>query len=290
VTKEKELKKSSIRTVSVKRIKNNPWNPNELTDIEQELLDDNISAIDFSAPILVRPYQDKKNKKIRYQVVDGEHRLAAAIREGIKKIPVVVRDLTDAQAMKQTVRMNKIRGTLNHDKFNKLVDKLIDSGDMLLDDAPFELGFAEQEEFLLIRETMRETLPNEEAKKEFDKRVKEAKSVDDIYSLVMALIKKYGDSLPANWMVISIGQGRGLWVKLEGHLLKQFEKIARTCMDEGVTFDSYIVAALGETKDATKYIKKHRVDLDEIEDDSATSIDDLYIDSEEAFDEAAETA
>lgn len=239
---------------------------------ETNLLIDNIDRVGFVDPILVVEYEPGS-----YEICDGEHRFRAMQVLGFTEIPCVVADPKkfDRKTQKlQTVRLNKIRGQLDLRKFNELVDNLIDSGEVTPDEAAFSLGFADEDEFALVRETFRESLPNKEAKKEFDKKVKEAKSVDEIYTMVMELIRKYSTGLTANYMIIAVGRGRNLWCLLDGTLMREFEAMARTCLDEGVTFDSFITRALSGI-DAKAFIEENREELNPVGDEIET-VDDLF--------------
>jgi hypothetical protein len=279
-----------IKSVDVGLVRPNNYNPNYLTSSEFGLLKDNIEKVGFLDPILVVPKLDKKGKLDFYEICDGEHRFEAMRSMGFKDIPVIIADpekFTETTQKLQTVRMNKIRGQLNTKKFNALVDNLIDSGEVSIEDAAYNFGFADEDEFDLIRETMRESLPNAKAKKEFDKKSKEAKSADEIYLLVMSLIKKYSSTLPANWMIIAIGRGRNLWCMLDGRHMRDFEAKARECLEEGVTFDSVIVEMLNVT-DIPKFIKENRDMLTGVDEDTATIDDFFAYDDEPDYEEVVE--
>lgn len=283
-SQEKEVK---FLRAQVWEIAPNDWNPNDMTPEEEELLRDNLQRVGFVAPLMVTEWSDPNDPSVKYRVVDGEHRLQAAKDLGYETVRVALVDITEAEAKKQTVRMNKIKGVLDFDKMNKLVSELIASGEMDLDEAAFELGFADEDEFELIREAMRESLPDEDSKKEFDKRSKNAKSVDDIYSLVMVLMKKYGNTLPANFMIVAVGRGRNLWVKLDGRHLRRFESAARDCLESGYSFDSYLTSVLDSISDVEKYIDEHKDELVEIDDD-VENVEDFYEDINEDLEQISE--
>lgn len=289
-TKKQELKsgleneKIKIRKVPIETIVPNDWNANEMTDEKEELLRDNIERHDMTSPILVIRHKDELNPDIRYMIIDGEHRWRAARNVGAESIPVVIVKMNEVDAKKQTIRMNNIRGELNFKKFQKLVDDMLVKGQVTMDEAAFEFGFQDDEEFQLVLESARETLPSPEAKREFDKRSKQAKTVDEIYSLVMVLMRKYGETLPANWMIVSMGKARNLWVKMDPRNLRKFENAARDCIEAGVMFDSFLVEALSDI-DAKAFIEEHRKALIPI-DDHIEEVEDFYEDSTEDLQEA----
>jgi len=269
--------------VSVSKITVNDWNPNEMSPEQYEMLLDNIMKVDFVDPVLVTKFKDEYDEKIRYRVVDGEHRFRAACDLGHKKVPIIVVDYDESTAKKQTIRMNKIRGSFNHKKFNKMIEAMLMGGELSSATAAFDLGFEDEEEFELYREAARSQLPNKEAKQEFDKRVKQAQTLDDIYTLVMILVKKYGDSIPANFMILSVGLGRSLWVKVDQRNIRRFEAKARQCLEEGYTFDSFLTRVL-QSVNVEKFIAKHGKKLIPVEDDNAT-IEDYYQDDNEELQE-----
>jgi len=259
-------------SLPITQIRANDYNPNFQTADETNLLIDNIDRVGFLDPILV-----VQKGEDSYEICDGEHRFRAMQVLGFTEIPCIIADpeTFDLKTQKlQTVRLNKIRGQLDLKKFNTLVDNLIDSGEVSPEEAAYSLGFADEDEFALVRDSFRESLPNKEAKKEFDKKVKEAKSVDEIYTMVMELIRKYSSGLPANYMIIAVGRGRNLWCLLDGTLMRDFEQKARECLDAGVTFDSFVVNALN-TIDAKSFIEEHREDLNAVGDEIET-VDDLF--------------
>jgi len=75
----------------------------EVVDDETEFLVAQIKAEGFLQPILVRPSAEG-----RYEVVDGVRRLAAAKMVGLTMIYAVVKDMTDADAVRLRFVMNPI--------------------------------------------------------------------------------------------------------------------------------------------------------------------------------------
>lgn len=255
-----------------------------MTEEEYQMLLDNIQRTGFNEPILVARHKDADNPDIRYRIIAGEHRWRAAIELGFEKIPAIVRTFDIPTQKKQIVRMNKIRGMPDIDKLNRLVEDMIQANEVTLDEAAFELGFADENEFDLVRESMREMVP-EEGRKEFDKKSKKAETADDLYALVMTLMKKYGETTVAHWMIVAVGRGRNLWIQLDGALVRSFEKMGRECIEHAVTFDSVILAALKEAnKDFDKFVKKHKDELNEL-DEETEEVEDFYEDNSEEYDE-----
>lgn len=100
---------------------------------------------DLRQPILVRPKADG----VRHEIVDGHHRVAAAQAAGFDTVPVVIRQMTDDEAARTAIAMNKIRGELNLGVVGEIFADLAGQGVM-----PEELattGFSADEVDSLIR-------------------------------------------------------------------------------------------------------------------------------------------
>lgn len=61
-------------------------------------------------PIIVRPIMDGEEQK--FQIVDGHHSYAAAVQAGLDTVPVVIKELTDEQAVIEGLKANN-RGNAN---------------------------------------------------------------------------------------------------------------------------------------------------------------------------------
>lgn len=100
---------------------------------------------DMRQPLLVRPKADGK----RYEVVDGHHRLEAARAAGYTQVTVVSVDMTDEEAARAAVTMNKLRGELDLGVVGEIFAGLADDG---VDPALLAAtGFTEEEVDALIR-------------------------------------------------------------------------------------------------------------------------------------------
>lgn len=177
----------------------NEWNPNEMSEAEFAMLLDNISRLGFADPLLVTRTEDDK-----YQVVDGEHRYRAALLAGIEEIPAVVVELSEEDKRLQTVRMNQIKGEWNPTKFNHLINDMMQKKELTIEDAAYELGFADPSDFHLLRDLMRESIPSTKAKKEFDAKAKEANNTQELYSILNEIMERLQS--PED-------QGGSIWVK-----------------------------------------------------------------------------
>lgn len=95
----------NLKTIRVEKIKPNPWNPNKQSDFIFDKERKSIRDHGFIDPILVR------GKGPGFEVIDGEHRLRAAMAEGYKEVPCNdLGKVSDAVAKQLTIIMNETRG------------------------------------------------------------------------------------------------------------------------------------------------------------------------------------
>jgi len=81
-----------------------------------------ISRFGFVNPIIVRQVGD------RYEVIDGEHRLKAAMELGMESIPIwSLGEIADPKAKQLTVVLNETRGTTDRSELSALLQDLLTS-------------------------------------------------------------------------------------------------------------------------------------------------------------------
>lgn len=99
------------REVPIHLIIANPWQPREHFD-EQALeeLAQSIREMGVLSPLLVRKRPEDGSG---YQLIAGERRFRAAQRAGLKKVPVIVRELSDLEALEIALVENLQRQDLN---------------------------------------------------------------------------------------------------------------------------------------------------------------------------------
>ena len=99
------------RRVAIAMIDPNPNQPRRLFDAaEIDALAASIEVQGILQPLLVRP---DKTRPERFQLVAGERRWRAAQKAGIHEVPVVVRDLSDREALEVSLIENIQRADLN---------------------------------------------------------------------------------------------------------------------------------------------------------------------------------
>jgi len=111
--------KNDSSTVSVSKLVPNPWNPNRQNDFIFQKEKASIKKFGFVAPIIVR-----ENGK-KFEIIDGEHRLKAAIELGMKDVSINnLGKLTDPVAKQLTIVLNETKGEPDPIDLAKLVTDL----------------------------------------------------------------------------------------------------------------------------------------------------------------------
>ena len=202
----REINHGDCVDLPMDRVEPNMFNPNEMDDLSFALLENNVETIGFVDPIVVVPMKDGK-----FQICDGEHRWEQRRISGEKEIPCIVVSpeiFDEKMLMLQTVRLNKIRGSLNSEKFNALIDQLVNKHDIPFEDLAEELGFADEDEFEALVKQGRAQLPKE-ARKEYDKAVKNVQgSVSQLAKIIEKLWLKYSCFAPQTLVSTEYGMKR----------------------------------------------------------------------------------
>jgi hypothetical protein len=247
----------------IDRIEANMWNPNIMSDVEFNMLSENIEEIGFVAPIVVTPTPDGT-----YLIVDGYHRLENMKISGEKEIPCIIvsPEIFDEKTiMRQTVRLNKIKGSLDSNKFNTLINQLVNKHEIPFEDLADELGFTDEDEFEALVGKGREQIPKE-ARKEYDKAVKKVNSIDGLAKLIERLWLKYSGTVPANFFIIDYGNLRHLWVQMPSdHLALTTDKF-RSIFALGYKVSSVLQLLLDDL-DVVAFIEQYEDRLEKIDEE-----------------------
>ena len=94
-----------VDELSIERLEEAPWNPNQMDDVTLKRLTESIKQSGLVEPLVVRPTEDH-----HYEVLSGNQRLKAINGLGFKIVPCVVVDLNDAEAMLLAQALNNLRG------------------------------------------------------------------------------------------------------------------------------------------------------------------------------------
>jgi ParB family chromosome partitioning protein len=99
------------RILPIAQLKPNPFQPRHTFDTEQlEDLANSIREKGILQPILVRPVPGVENE---YQIIAGERRWRAAQKARLHEVPVVIKALTDSEALEFALIENIQRADLN---------------------------------------------------------------------------------------------------------------------------------------------------------------------------------
>lgn len=114
--------------LSVKSLKANDYNPNEMTEGEfAELVNEVKQLGRIPKPIVVRKIGRK------FIIIDGEHNWRAAREVGFDQVPCEVISADDFEAMRQTYKRNQ-HGTHNPVRLGQMFQKMMESRDLSLRD------------------------------------------------------------------------------------------------------------------------------------------------------------
>ena len=255
-----------------------------MTAEEFDMLSENVEDIGFLDPVLVVPKDAKagavgKTYGGRFRIVDGEHRYEQQRLGDVPEIRCVVCDpdrMDESEQMKQTVRMNKIRGKMSPTKFASFVEKFMEKADLEPEDIPHELGFVQEDEFEELMEQARKSLPTQEMRDAFDKTKDEIKTVQDLSLVLNRLFTQFGDTLPANFMLLDFGGREHVWIRMEPSIHKMFRSQARQIYGAGYTVDS-VIERMIMLLDVDEFIQAHHTFLKPVEEgeEMVPSIEDL---------------
>lgn len=99
------------RKVPIEHIEPNPRNPRKtFTDKDLGDLSESLKSKGIVQPILVRPAAGKTD---RFEIIAGERRWRAAQRAGLHEAPIIIRDVTDQEALELAIIENVQRADLN---------------------------------------------------------------------------------------------------------------------------------------------------------------------------------
>lgn len=103
----------------IDKVKPNPLNVNILPRQEKEHLKELMrwGGIETTPPVIVHPHNGE------YAIIDGEQRWQVAKELGWDKIPILLLDISEMDALRLSISYNRIRGTINWFKVAEIVKK-----------------------------------------------------------------------------------------------------------------------------------------------------------------------
>jgi len=138
----------NVKWVPISSIKPNNWNPNFVFGPEMKLLEHAILTDGWLQPLII---------STNGILIDGFHRfLLSNESKEIKKkykgmVPVVERDISDAEAMMLTVRINRAKGTHTAFRMAELVQQLVDDHGISYEEIMDGIGAKRDEVDLLYK-------------------------------------------------------------------------------------------------------------------------------------------
>lgn len=210
----------------------NPWNPNRTTETQQKAIGESLGWVGQVLEILVRPHPEKEGK---YQVIDGEHRLAELDKAGKQLVFVnCLHGLSDADAKKLTIIMNETRGSADKIELAQLLADINANytaeglSDMMGVGLPYDPK--ELDELIKLAGTDWDSFGgNEEGDNDSDREfesqeewkmltikmpVESFEILEDVYKLIEEEIKSSGESLPKDRAIA--------WGEVLGRLAEEY--------------------------------------------------------------------
>lgn len=227
--------------VPVDRILPNDWNANEEDEITFDALVDEVSETGFIDSLTVVPMDDGT-----FRIIGGEHRWMAAKASGAQEVPCLIlrgEKWKDEDLQKfVTVRMNVIRGKLNPEKFARLYEEM--AAKYGAEQLQKMFGFVDKKAFKKIvkgvTKAAKQSLPKE-LHGEMDEKAKDAKTVDDLNTIVQEMFQKYGDTVGHSFMIFTHGKQEHIYIQMNQKMRKAMDKVILYCETTATDINDFMV-------------------------------------------------
>lgn len=221
-------KKYELKTVPIDQLEPNSWNPQAEDEATFNRLREEIRKVGYIEPVKVVPLE---NGKLR--IIGGEHGWRAAMAEGLEDIPVII--LTDSKWKDEdlqkfvTVRLNVIHGKMDVEKFAKLYNEMATKYGA--DALQSLMGFVDAKGYQKLLGQVSKGLGSidKELKKKFDEDAKEAKTVEELTSIINELFNKYGNTMDQSFIVFTHGKREHIYVAMDMKMKRAMEKVTEYC-------------------------------------------------------------
>lgn len=261
------------RMLDISEIDPNPWNPNEMDERTFNRLVKEIRDVGFLDAVQVVPYTTEDGRE-RFRLLGGEHRWRAAGVIGLKQVKAEILEgnkFKDEKTQKAvTVRLNALKGRLNRDKIVRLFQEFAEehSAEAIQD----LFAMTNKEEWSkLVRDTRRSLQKSgmsPEMMAEFDKNVKQARTVDDLSKIVQRMYEMYGDTVPFGFMVMTWGKKEHIYVAMTSKTKTAMDKLLKLCKERQVEINQVLAPVLEDALDELK------AESERVSSDSDDGIDD----------------
>jgi ParB/RepB/Spo0J family partition protein len=141
---------TKTKLIKINMIEPNPWNPNKVPDEIMRALVANITEHGVLQSVTVREVEEPglggetMPGSGKYEIIDGEHRFAAAQEAGHTQVWGTISEMTKEQAKAQTLAMNRLRGEMDPAGVAQVFKDLADFGTPI-DELARLTGYSEQE-------------------------------------------------------------------------------------------------------------------------------------------------
>src|SRR5581483_5357184 len=164
-----------------------------------------------------------------YRLAGGQWRRRALIEEGYTHVDCVVKTGWDELKFQlKTTARNINRGSLNDELFTKQVNDLITSYDVKIDELPALMGFHDDAAFLAHyqrEEEQRERTSRTKLENTVDDAERELANIDNLQLILNELLRRYGDTLPNDFMHVFYLRKMHLMVRLNADARKAVDKM-----------------------------------------------------------------
>lgn len=142
---------NKIEWVDISKLDSNDYNPNHVFKKELQLLKFSIMKNGWIQPILITK---------DYKIIDGFHRSTIAkldsdvnkLTNG--KVPCVIMDMTEAERILLTIRINRAKGSHSAYKMHKVITELVEKHNVPIQTICSELGMDKTEVELLLEKNV----------------------------------------------------------------------------------------------------------------------------------------
>ena len=213
-------------------------NINEMGGEDFNLLLESIRDYGFVEAVEVVPLTNG-----RHVVIGGNHRVEAARKLGIAKVPATV--LRGPQWNDEDVRLfaaarlNNIRGRTSQERFaaiyNRLAPKYGD--DSLRQLMAFKMD-AWEEMAKQIRSGLKAAGMPKDVMDAFDKGKRRARTLDDLSVLLNTILAKHGETLPMNFVAFTHGDREVLWTMASDEIYAEVRRLLDRVSKDGMDMNA----------------------------------------------------
>lgn len=214
----------------------NADNPNQQDDKTFNALCESIEAEGWTVPVNAVWVENRG----KYEIVSGEHRWRAAKVLGCL-VPVIALPADEFDQDRRDwnlVKDNILKGSLNPEKFASLYDRMVKKYDA--ETLQSLMGFTDNDAFKRVYRDVARALPPE-MQQALEDAKDEIRTIDDLSIVLNRLFREFGETLPSNMMVFSLGGKDVLWVRADKPLWSIVSKLAKEAADNGEDFAAVVL-------------------------------------------------